>query len=299
LSPHVPPDPSAVPAEHGLTEHEFELLSALVAANTGIALGPAKRALLQGRLGKRLRALGLTSFLDYYRVLTERDPDGEELVRFINAVTTNKTEFFREAHHFAYLRDRWVPALRARVAEGAERVVRIWSAGCSSGEEPFSVAMTVVDALDGGWDLKILASDIDTDMLQRGEAATYSLEDVAAVPPPTLHRHFLRGTGAKNGLVQVRPSLRGLVIFRRINLLADAWPIRTRFDIILCRNVLIYFDPPTQARVLGRLLDFLKDDGLLILGHSEAVHGIVEGLRHVGTTIYQKEIDHAGHHPDR
>jgi chemotaxis protein methyltransferase CheR len=297
MQPLIPPDPPA----GGLTDREFELLSGLVATNTGIALGPAKRALLQGRLGKRLRALGLATFMDYYRILTERDPDGEELVRFINAVTTNKTEFFREAHHFAYLRERWVPAVQARIAEGADPIVRIWSAGCSSGEEPYSVAMTVVDALEGtaGCDLKILASDIDTDVLTRGEAATYTLEEVAAVPPPTLHRHFLRGTGAKSGLVQVRPTLRDLVIFRRINLLAETWPIRTRFDIILCRNVLIYFDPPTQTRVLGRLLDFLKDDGLLILGHSEAVHGIVEGLRHVGTTIYQKEIDHAGHHPDR
>ncbi len=290
--PRPAPDHAALDATaRQLTDREFELLSALVLSQTGIALGPSKRALLQARLGKRLKALGLSKFLDYHRLLEQQGPEGEELGRFVDAVTTNKTEFFREPHHFAYLRDRLVPALEARVALGAERRVRVWSAGCSSGEEPYTIAIALADALgdEHRWDLKILASDISTDMLRRAETGTYSLDEVAAVPRMTLRRYFLRGTGANDGRVRVRPELRGLVAFRRINLLDAAWPIRTTFDVVFCRNVLIYFDRATQQRVLERLISFVNDGGLLMLGHSEGVYGMVAGLQHVGNTVYRKE----------
>ncbi len=278
-----------VGADAGITDREFEVFRELIYTHTGISLGPNKRPLLRSRLGKRLRALGLTTFTEYHRFLTERDPRGEELARFINAITTNKTDFFREAHHFTYLAEQWVPALRARAARDGGRSARIWSAACSSGEEPYTIALTLLGALGStlGWDLRILASDIDTDMLDRAAAGIYSMDQTATIPRPLLARYFLRGTGTKAGFVSVRRELRNLITFRRLNLLDDPWPIRTRFDVIFCRNTLIYFDRPTQQRTLERFMGLLKEDGLLFLGHSESIHGLVTGLKHLGNTIYQ------------
>jgi chemotaxis protein methyltransferase CheR len=161
--------------------------------------------------------------------------------------------------------------------------------------------MTLTDALKGttGWDLRILASDINTDVLQHAAAGIYDLEAVRSIPPVVLKRYFLRGLGSSTGLVRLRPTLRRLVTFRRINLVAESWPIRTRFDVIFCRNVLIYFDRVTQERVLTRLLGFLKDGGILMLGHSERVQEAGGALRHISGTIYRKEIDNAGDHPCR
>jgi chemotaxis protein methyltransferase CheR len=273
-----------------LTGGEFEVFRALVRARTGIALTPQKRLLLQSRLAKRLRALGLATFTEYHEHLTLRDPHGEEMVHFVNAVTTNKTEFFREPHHFDYLREQWAPLKRRRTRRAGDRVLRFWSAACSTGEEAYSLAMTLLEALGEpghGWDLRILASDIDTDVLAHAAAGTYGLEQVAPIAPALRARYLLRGRGASAGLARVRPVLRELTVFRRISLLDEPWPIRTRFDAIFCRNALIYFDRPTQARILERLVGFLKDDGLLILGHSETVHGLGLDLAPVGNTIYR------------
>jgi chemotaxis protein methyltransferase CheR len=303
LVPSINPRPSqATPGVlRDLSDREFQIFRTLVTSHSGIALGPHKRALLQARLGRRLRTLGLATFADYHRLLIEHDPQGEELVRFINAVTTNKTHFYREAHHFAYLAKRWAPAVVGRASRGGEHAVRIWSAGCSTGEEPYTIAMTVADALPhaGGWTVRILASDIDTEVLKRGAAGIYSIEAAGAIPPAALKRHFLRGTGTSTGLMRVRPALRSLVTFRRINLLEAPWPLGASFDVIFCRNVLIYFDRPTQQRVVERLATCLKDDGVLVLGHSEGILGMTNGLRHVGHTIYQKEPGDARDHPRR
>ena len=270
---------------HGLSDKEFEIFRALVYEHTGISLSESKRPLLQARLTRRLRALGLATFSEYHRVLTERDSSGDELGRFVNAITTNKTDFFREPHHFRHLAEEWVPAAKARAANSGARAIRIWSAGCSTGEEPYSIAMTIREALGtaAGWDVKILASDLDTDVLARAEAGVYSVEQAAPVPQAMLRRHFLRGRGADAGHVRVRPELRSLITFRRINFLDARWPIRGQLDIIFCRNVIIYFDRPTKQRVLERFLGLLKDDGLLILGHSESVHGLLDGVKHLGT----------------
>ena len=295
------PSPVIPGVPRDLSDRKFQSFRTLVATHSGIALGPHKRALLQARLGRRLRTLGLTTFADYHRLLIEHDPQGEELVRFINAVTTNKTHFYREAHHFAYLAERWAPAVVGQASRGGERAVRIWSAGCSTGEEPYTIAMTVADALPhaAGWRVRILASDIDTDVLKRAAAGVYSIDAAGAIPPAALKRHFLRGTGTSADLMRVRPSLRSLVAFRRINLLEDQWPSGTSFDVIFCRNVLIYFDRPTQQRVIERLGACLKDDGVLVLGHSEGILGMTNGLRHVGHTIYRKEPGDARDHPRR
>jgi chemotaxis protein methyltransferase CheR len=276
-------------ADVAITDAEFDLLRRLIHAHAGIALAPWKRYLVRARLARRLHELGLSTFADYHTLLLA-DGTGAELTRFINAMTTNKTEFFREAHHFDYVRGTWLPA-RGPCRRATDRHLRLWSAGCSTGEEAYTLALTLLDALDGApsWDIKILASDIDTDVLDRAAEGIYPLDQVAPVPRPLLPRYFLRGTGARTGLVRVKPAVRSLVTFRRINFLDEPWPIRTQFDAILCRNVLIYFDRETQARVLGRLVHQLKDGGLLLLGHSESIQGLAGGgLTRLGATIYRK-----------
>jgi chemotaxis protein methyltransferase CheR len=270
-----------------------------VYTHTGISLGPHKRPLLQARLARRLRALGLATFKEYHHHLTELDRSGEELGQFVNAITTNKTDFFREPHHFRYLADHWVPAMKARAARTGNRTMRIWSAGCSTGEEPYTIAMAIRDALGSaaGWDIRILASDLDTDVLARADAGVYDAEHTAPIPEAVLARHFLRGRGEHAGRVRVRPELHALVAFRRINLMDPRWPIRSPLDVIFCRNVLIYFDRPTQQRLLERFLGVLQDDGLLFLGHSESVHGLLDRMTHLGHTMYRKSSQPRGATP--
>jgi len=273
-----------------LTPREFEVFRELVHARSGITLGPEKRPMLYARLARRLRALGLETFTDYQRFLEERDATGEELRRLINAVTTNKTDFFREAHHFRYLAEQWVSALRARAARTGLRSARIWSAACSSGEEAYTIAVTLLEALGGaaGWDVKIIATDLDTEVLAQAQAAVYQAARVEPVPAPLLSRYFLRGRGANAGLVKLRPEVQSLITFRQLNFMEEPWPIRGPLDVIFCRNALIYFDRPTQRRILEGFLARLAPDGVLFLGHSESIHGLVEGLRHVGNTIYRR-----------
>jgi chemotaxis protein methyltransferase CheR len=279
-----------LPGQFVITDREFQRVRALVFEETGIALNDGKRQLVCARLGKRLRHYGYTTFSEYYEHVLERDPHGEELVRMINAITTNKTDFFREEHHFAFLRTEVLPRLASGAAAGAPRRLRIWSAGCSSGEEPYSVALTVLEGLPRvwGWDVRILASDIDTDMLVQGHAGLYPAERVVSVPAGLRKRYFVRGRGDREGLVRVRPDVRELVTFRRINLRDETWPIRTAFDCIFCRNVIIYFDRHLQQAVVTRLVDRLTPGGYLFLGHSESLLGVRLGLRSLGKTVYQK-----------
>ena len=282
------PDPDAH-AALSITDAEFQRFRRLVHEQTGIALNDSKRPLLCARLGKRLRRWGYSTFSEYYAHLTERDPRGEELMRMVNAITTNKTEFFREGHHFDILRAQ-VAATAARAGYEGPRTLRMWSAGCSSGEEPYSMAITVLDTLGRArsWDVRILASDIDTDILATAAAGVYAEERVEAVPVELRQRYFVRGRGAQSGFVRVRGEARELVTFRRINLRDDVWPIRTPLDAIFCRNVLIYFDRDLQQCLATRFLELLKPGGLLFLGHSESLVGMRAGLEHVGNTAYRK-----------
>ena len=282
----------AISVPLGMTGREFALLRELVHRETGIALGPHKRVLLEARLRKRLRALDLESFGAYHDFLLGHDTDGDERRRFVNAITTNETAFFREPAHFTHLTTTWLPIHRATVTAGGPRRLRAWSAACSTGEEPYSIAMTLLDGLDdpAKWDLRLLATDIDTDVLDRAEAGVYPLESVARVPHPVRKRHFLRGVGPQAGTVRVRAEVRGLVTFRRLNFLDDPWPIRARFDLIFCRNVLMYFDRPTQAHLVSRLERMLAPHGLLVLGHAENLLGLASDMRRVTSTIYR--------HPD-
>ena len=285
--------------EFTISDQEFQLIQRLVREQTGIALSEHKRSLVTSRLGKRLRALGLVSFRAYYEYVTGRDRDsGAEVEQFVNAITTNKTDFFRERVHFDFLGGTVIPALKTRATRTGERRIRIWSAGCSTGEEPYTLALTLCEQLGSllTWDVRILASDIDTNVLAHAMTGVYAQDRVTEIPAPLLHRYFLKGSGEKAGQVKVGRDIQSLVTFRRINLLEEPWPIRATFDCIFCRNVIIYFDKPTQVRLMSRFADMLRDDGYLFLGHSETLHGVCDRFVFLRNTVYQKR---PGEAPDR
>jgi chemotaxis protein methyltransferase CheR len=269
-----------LPAEAELTEAEFRTIATMVRDASGIVLNDRKRALVYGRLRRRLRALGLTSFTDYLARLD--GPGGEaERERMLNALTTNLTSFFRERHHFDFLANRLLPALPT-----SPRRLRIWSAGCSSGEEPYSIAMTLRRAMPDldGWDARILATDIDTDMVAAGAAGRYDAERAGAIPPD-LRARFTRPAG--DGGVEMARDLKDLITFRPLNLLG-AWPMRGPFDAIFCRNVVIYFDKSTQRELFDRFADMLAPHGILFVGHSETLANVCPRFAHIERTAYRR-----------
>lgn len=207
-------------------------------------------------------------------------------MQFVNAITTNLTAFFREVHHFDYLATTLLPAL---LQDKVRRRLRLWSAGCSTGEEPYSLAMVVRETLPAsvGWDTKILATDIDSNVLATARLGVYSTERASGLSPQHLQRWFRRGTGANAGLMRVVPALQELITFRQLNLMHD-WPLRGPFDIIFCRNVAIYFDKATQRRLFDRFADQLDRQGYLFVGHSESLSAITERFELLGKTIYRK-----------
>lgn len=266
-----------------IDDREFRLLRELIYAHTGIALGDHKRALVCARLARRLRRLRLKDYAAYYEHLIHNDPEERELMEMINAITTNKTDFFREPHHFKFLSENVLPAFRA----GHQRRIRIWSAAASSGEEAYSIAMTVAEALPlGEFDVKILASDIDTNVLERAERGVYPMESVKNVPEALRARYLLRGTRNNDGQASIKPLLKSIVRFRRLNLMEENWPMHGPFDVIFCRNVLIYFDKETQRKLLHRFAALLRRGGYLMLGHAEAIHGYDTLFHAVGHSIY-------------
>lgn len=265
--------------EVSLTREDFVAIAAMVRETAGIVLSDAKRELVYSRLRRRLRALGLDSFAAYRAVLDA--PDGAaERVRMINAITTNLTGFFREGHHFDYLGTEVLPQLPRT------RRLRIWSAGCSSGEEPYTLAMVLHRAMPDldAWDARILATDIDTDMVATGAAGRYAMERTAAIPAE-LRRAHVRRIDADT--VEMGAELKALIAFRPLNLLGD-WPMRGPFDVIFCRNVVIYFDKPTQRELFDRFADMLTPDGHLFVGHSESLHQVTDRFRHLGRTIHRR-----------
>lgn len=271
-----------------LTDDDFEQLRRLIFKHTGISLSDHKRALVYSRLARRLRHFGFTTYAEYYRLLDEQDVDGLELVEMINAITTNKTGFYRENHHFTFLKESFFPELR-RTVSGAVRTVRIWSAASSTGEEPYTIAMVARDALpeNEGWRIDIQATDIDTSVLQRAEAGVYPDQQIEDVPAAMLHKYFLKGKGDNAGFVKAGPQIRSLIHFQRLNLNSQVWPWREPFDIIFCRNVMIYFNKDTQHELIRRMIARLKPGGYLMLGHSEFLHGHVDGVEHLRKNIYR------------
>ena len=271
-----------------ITDAEFRYLRDLIYAHTGISLTEHKRALVCARLAKRLRHHNISSFSDYYHLITEKDPGGAELAEMINCITTNKTDFFRESHHFQFLAEQVIPAIRAQ-ARGQTRRLRVWSAGTATGEEAYSAAIAIRHAIptEESWDMRILATDIDTRVLRHAEQGVYSMEQASHIPEPLLHRYFLKGTGSNSERVKAKPAIRDLIEFRQLNFMDEPWPLRSLFDVIFCRNVVIYFDRETQRHLIARLLKLLRPQGYLFLGHSESLISTDAPVRHQGQSIYQ------------
>lgn len=274
-------------ARLAISDQEFHKLRDFIHAHTGIALADHKRTLVCARLAKRLRHWKFASYAEYYELLTRADPERRELMEMINAITTNKTDFFRESHHFQLLSEQVFPALRAL----HQRRVRLWCAGTASGEEAYTLAMTVCESFPvlTEWDIKILATDIDTNVLERAAHGVYPRDLLARVPEALRARYFLNGTGANEGLVRVKPALQLLIRFGWLNLIEESWPMKGPFDVIFCRNVLIYFDKALQRRLLTRFAKILRPNGYLMLGHSEAIHGFEPVFRPVGHSTYQRQ----------
>lgn len=269
-----------------LTDEAFRLLRDLIERNSGISLGNAKRALVVSRLGARLKALGIATFEEYGRLVVNSD---EEFTVMLDRITTNETHFFREPRHFDFLKTQLIPSwVAAARAKTRERRVRLWSAACSTGEEPFSLAMTLLDGLPphDEWAIEVEASDISTRVLDKAKGAMWPIEKASEIPPETLRRHMLRGVDAHQGTMKATEEVRALIRFRRINLVGDNLPIDGPFDAIFCRNVMMYFSREARARTIERLVDRLSEDGVLFVGHAESIAGMTPKLRMLAPTIY-------------
>jgi len=268
--------------EYRFCERDFATIVEIVREEAGIVLGQQKRDLVYGRLAKRLRTIGLADFGDYCALLTS-DAGAQERRHMVNAITTNLTGFFREAHHFDHLGKNLRAAVEPRDGTGR---LRLWSAGCSSGEEAYSMAMTVRDLMRATdkWDVKILATDIDTEMVARAKAGRYDPERISTVPLEKRRRYTRQ---AEDGRVQMTDDIRSLIVFNPLNLF-HSWPMRGLFQAIFCRNVVIYFSRDDQRILFDRFANSLVPGGWLFIGHSETLHNVSDRFRHIGTTIYQK-----------
>jgi chemotaxis protein methyltransferase CheR len=261
-----------------LGDRDFALVRTLIEQYAGIKLSVHKRNMVYNRLLRRLRASAVATFADYL-ALVQTD-DSPEREAFVNALTTNLTAFFREPHHFDLL------ATRARArAEKRFAPLRVWSSACSTGEEAWSIGMILREA---GCPGQVRATDIDTEVLQTAAGGVYRDERVSGLEPERLRRHFLRGTGANEGWVSLRPELRAMVRFSQFNLAAPAWPSQERFDAIFCRNVVIYFDRDSQKQLVARFAEMLVPGGLLVVGHSESFPAAHPGFRSCGRTAYER-----------
>jgi len=265
-----------------LTTREFRLFQALVHREAGIYLSDQKRALLVGRLAPRMRALATPTFSAYFDRVSS---DPAALAQMIDAICTNETSFFRESKQFTFLEHELLPVWRAAADRGERRkVIRAWSAGCSTGEEPYSIAMTLAASLPD-WTIDVLASDLSRKALDRAAEGIWSIERAEQIPPRYRKAYMLRGSGPQEGRMTARREIASLIKFQRINLHHDPLPSVGRFDLIFCRNVLIYFDAPSKQRVINRLLDRLEPSGCFFLGHSESL-SYSERVRSVGPTVY-------------
>ncbi len=271
-----------------LGEKEFRQISDLVYEHCGINLHDGKKELVRSRLAKRLHKGRFTSFSSYIKHVLE-DPTGKEFSILIDSLSTNLTKFFREERHFEYIRAQLLPRLVKAKESRRQFRIRGWSAGCSSGEEPYSIALTLLDALGGKgcWDIKLLATDVSTRILERAQAGVYDKDRIDPIPLPLRSKYFMSRREGNKERYEVGPAMREMVIFRYLNLMKD-WPIKGPLDFIFCRNVMIYFDKPTQARLIRRFYDLLGSGGVLFTGHSESLTGIEHAFKYVQPTIYLK-----------
>ncbi len=264
--------------EFDFSAGDFERVRKLIYQHAGISLSPVKQDMVYSRLARHLRATGKASFGEYLDSL-ERN-GGDEWERFVNSLTTNLTSFFREAHHFPIFAD----YLRKI---GTRRPIRVWCSAASTGEEPYSIAITVAETFGtGASHVSIMASDLDTNVLATAQKGVYPIERVEKLSPERLRKFFLRGTGTQEGYVSVRPELRRMIEFQRINLLDQAYSVKGPIDVISCRNVMIYFDKPTQYKILSRFAPMMNPDGLMFAGHSESFLHAADLFKSQGKTVY-------------
>jgi chemotaxis protein methyltransferase CheR len=279
-------DSDAASREYAFHSHDFDRVRKLIYSRAGINLNESKQNMVYSRLARRLRSLGIDSFSAYLDQL-ERDCafNAAEAQQFINALTTNLTSFFREPHHFPILAD-------FLAAQAARAPARIWCSAASTGEEPYSIAMTMVESLGDAAGARLLATDIDTEVLAAAARGVYRLEAAQGCGEARLRRFFLRGKGTNAGSVRVKPELSKRVEFASLNLLADTWPqigaFARELDVIFCRNVMIYFDKPTQRVILGKMARLLRPGGLLVVGHSENFSDCRDWFTLKGKTVYER-----------
>jgi len=272
-----------------LKDIDYERISRLVYEQCGINLHEGKKELVKARLGKRLREGNFQSFGDYYRYVTTDDGTAE-LISMIDSLSTNLTYFFREESHFDKLRNIIKPMVKTSNQERLLEKLRIWSAGCSTGEEPYSLAITVCESVNGlSGDVKIMATDISTRVLQTADKGIFGKERLNNVPPAILKKYFQMGSGTSEGQFRIKKNIRDMVQFSRFNLM-DTPPPNYRFDIIFCRNVMIYFDKATQEALIRRFNQCLNREGHLFVGHSESLTGLSHELKYVEPSVYRKQV---------
>ncbi|MEW6263761.1 MAG: protein-glutamate O-methyltransferase CheR [Thermodesulfobacteriota bacterium] len=271
-----------------LSDREFQAFSELVHAKAGINLHSGKKELVRARLAKRIREGGFAGFDDYYQYVIE-DDSGEELILLLDAISTNLTSFFRESQHFTFMIERFLPELAQARAKKNDRRLRIWSAGCSTGEEPYSIAIVILEHSPyfAAGDVRILATDLSTKVLAEAHQAVYQANRMTDVPQLLLRKYFQKGQGRWSGWYRVKNTVRRLVAFKRLNFI-QPFPFRRPFDLIFCRNVMIYFDKKMQAELVAKLHQALNEGGYLFIGHSESLGGFNNLFKYIQPTIYRK-----------
>lgn len=274
-----------------MSESEFRLFRDFIYGKCGVNLNESKKMMLSSRLKKRLRALGMTSFRKYYEYVTSPHGRSEELVHMINVVTTNKTDFFRESKHYDFMVNQMLPAIYDAREGACPKRLNVWSAGCSSGEEPYTLAIVLSEFFSKklAGDFTILATDISTRVLETGKRGIYPESTVAPIPHPLIRKYLMRGIGARKGYYRIVPELRARVKFQQLNLNdGSRFELKTMMDVIFCRNVIIYFDRQTQVKLFDKFYSQLRPGGYLFIGHSETLHGINDRFVPVTVAVYRK-----------
>ncbi|MCF6202620.1 MAG: protein-glutamate O-methyltransferase [Methylococcaceae bacterium] len=269
--------------EFDYTRDDFDFLRKISNDHSGILVPDDKFDMFYSRLSKRVRMHGLANFKEYCSYL--KNNHSTEFTEFINAVTTNLTSFFREQHHFDYLKETVIPELLKR--NHTTKTIKVWSAGCSTGEEPYSLAMTLLENVPNSWDIKILATDLDTNVLKTAASGVYNSDRVDGLPASTIKKWFKKGSGSNANKVKISKDCQRLIQFKQLNLMKE-WPFRHNFDVIFCRNVLIYFDRDTKERLAQRYGDLLAIGSHLFIGHSESLNKLETDFNLIGNTIYKK-----------
>jgi chemotaxis protein methyltransferase CheR len=278
--------------EASLSKNDFSKLSSIIYKQSGIKMPDTKRIMVEARLRKRLRDLNINTYSEYCEFLFSEEGRESEIINMVDVITTNKTDFFREPKQFTFLENIALPGLAAENDVGFHRPLRVWSAGCSSGEEPFTISMVLNEfqSRNRSYSFYILATDISTIMLEKANSGIYEEEKVEPIPPALLKKYFLKSKDRQKKLVRVIPSIRNSVNFRRLNFMEDDFGIRDSFDIIFCRNVIIYFDKLTQENLISKLLKHLNPGGYLFLGHSESIFDTRMPVCQMAASTYKKVL---------